>query len=212
MNRVTSDLDHPRRDRDVTELLIAAATQLFAENGFASTSVQQVVSAAQVTKGAMYYYFDSKDGLLYEIYARLLRLQMARLQMFADSKVPIEERVRDAAADVAITSLANLDSVKVFLRSIPELNAEKQATVRTERRAYHELFRTLIRDGQAEGKFDPKVDATLVVNYFFGAIHYLTTWYNKDGDLSPAEIGSAYSQLLMASLQNHHNGSFITAE
>lgn len=205
MHRDTSNVDGPRRDRDIPELLIAAATQLFAENGFASTSVQRVVDAAHVTKGAMYYYFDSKDELLYEIYARLLRLQMARLQMFADSNVPIEVRIRDAAADVALTTLASLDSVKVFLRSIPELSAEMRVVVSAERHAYHELFCTLIRAGQAEGKFDPKVEASLVSNYFFGAIHYLTTWYNKDGDISPVEIATTYSQLLMASLQNHQD-------
>lgn len=41
-----------------------AAVELFARHGIANTSVQQIVEAAGVTKGAMYHYFRSKDDLL----------------------------------------------------------------------------------------------------------------------------------------------------
>lgn len=72
----------------VTERLIAAATRLFAEHGYESTSVQDVVSAAGVTKGAMYHYFDSKDALLYEIYHRLLAMQAEQLDQIAAGPAP----------------------------------------------------------------------------------------------------------------------------
>ena len=65
------------------ERLLAVATRLFAEKGFEGTSVQEIVAAAGVTKGAMYHYFASKDDLLYEIYHRLLVMQTNRLQQFA---------------------------------------------------------------------------------------------------------------------------------
>ena len=34
----------------------------------------------------MYHYFDSKDDLLHEIYGRVLRMQMERLNRFADAQ------------------------------------------------------------------------------------------------------------------------------
>ena len=46
------------------ERLLRAATTLFAEHGFDGTSVQEIVEAAGVTKGAMYHYFASKEDLL----------------------------------------------------------------------------------------------------------------------------------------------------
>ena len=67
------------RDSRVADDLRRAAVELFAEQGYATTSVQQIVDAAGVTKGAMYHYFASKDDLLFGIYDSLLTLQKAHL-------------------------------------------------------------------------------------------------------------------------------------
>jgi TetR/AcrR family transcriptional regulator len=48
------------------ELLLAAIT-LFAEKGYASTSVREIVSLAGVSKPVLYYYFQSKEGLFQAI-------------------------------------------------------------------------------------------------------------------------------------------------
>src|SRR5690606_2378009 len=92
----------------VPRRLLAVATRLFADKGFDRTSVQEIVAAAEVTKGAMYHYFDSKDDLLAEVYARVLRLQMQRLEAVAAEGGPVQDRVRRAAADVVVTTIANL--------------------------------------------------------------------------------------------------------
>jgi len=58
----------------VKDAVRTAAVELFARDGFANTSVQQIVDAAGVTKGAMYHYFRSKDDLLFGIYEHLLTI------------------------------------------------------------------------------------------------------------------------------------------
>ena len=75
----------------VPQRLLAAATRLFAEQGYDRTSVQEIVEAAGVTKGALYHYFGSKDDLLHEVYARVLRLQQERLDAFAGADEPDRE-------------------------------------------------------------------------------------------------------------------------
>lgn len=135
----------------VPQRLLAAATRLFAERGYDRTSVQEIVESAGVTKGALYHYFGSKDDLLHEVYARVLRVQQERLDAFADADAPIEQRVRDAAADVVVTTIDNLDDASIFFRSMHHLSPEKNKQVRAERRRYHERFRALIEEGQEAG-------------------------------------------------------------
>jgi AcrR family transcriptional regulator len=189
------------QQRDVPRRLLEVATKLFADRGFESTSVQAIVQKAGVTKGAMYHYFSSKDDLLFEIYARVLRMQTEHLDQFAEADKPVAERVHAAAADVVETSIANLDDTVIFFRSMHQLNEHKRAEVRKERRRYHERFRQLVEEGQRSGDFRGDVPADLVVDYFFGAVHHLGTWYRKRGPLSGQEIGQHFADLLLNSLR-----------
>ncbi|MFC0109168.1 TetR/AcrR family transcriptional regulator [Kibdelosporangium aridum] len=185
----------------VDDRLLAEATKLFAKQGFDRTSVQEIVEAAGVTKGAMYHYFGSKDDLLHEIYGRVLREQTDRLEKFAASEAPAAERVRGAAADVVVTTIENLDDFKIFSQSMHHLSPAKQRAVRAERRKYHERFRSLVEEGQRAGDFRDDVPADLVVDYFFGSVHHLGVWYRRNGRLSPAQIAGHYADLLLTSLR-----------
>jgi len=184
----------------VRKRLLTESARLFAEQGFEGTSVQEVVVAAGVTKGAMYHYFSSKDDLLHEIYSRVLRLQMERLTAIADGPGSVQERLHAAAADVVTTTAENIDDSTTFFRSMHLLQPETHKLVRAERRRYHERFRDLVTEGQRLGVFDDLVPADLVVDYFFGSVHHLGSWYHADGALSGAQVGKHFADLLLTSL------------
>ena len=186
----------------IPERLVRAAVHLFAQKGFENTSVQEIVDAVGVTKGAMYYYFASKDDLLYEIYARLLRAQTARLESIASSDAPTAERLHAMAVDVVQTTLANLQDVTIFVRSLHLLSDERLAAVRETRRNYAARFRDLIEEGQREGTFRRGgMPLDLRTYHFFGAIHYLPVWYRPDGPRSADEIARYYADDLLNSLR-----------
>ncbi|HEX3333215.1 MAG TPA: helix-turn-helix domain-containing protein [Acidimicrobiales bacterium] len=51
--------------------LVAAARELFAENGFAATSRDEIAARAGVTRGALYHHFDSKTAVAAAVVAGL---------------------------------------------------------------------------------------------------------------------------------------------
>jgi AcrR family transcriptional regulator len=59
----------------VRQRLLAAATDLFTQRGYAATTVREIVGAARVTKPVLYYYFRNKEG----IYLELMQRAFARL-------------------------------------------------------------------------------------------------------------------------------------
>ena len=189
------------RTTAVPQRLLAEATRLFAERGFDRTSVQEIVEAAGVTKGALYHYFGSKDDLLHEVYARVLRMQTARLERIAAGPEPVADRVRHAAADVVVSSIENLDDTKIFFRSMHQLSPDKQRAVRAERRRYHERFRALLEEGRRAGAFRPDPPPDLVVDFFFGSVHHLGTWYRHDGPLRADQVADQFADLLLHSIQ-----------
>jgi AcrR family transcriptional regulator len=185
----------------VKERLLHVATRLFARHGFEGTSVQDIVDAAGVTKGAMYHYYGSKDDLLYEVYHQLLTMQTSHLDEIAAGPGTAEERLRAAAADVVQTSLDNhLDDMIVFFRSFHMLPEDKQTQVRAERRAYHEKFKALVDEGVAAGTFRGDISPDIVVHYFLSVVNQLGSWYKPDGSLSPAQVGDLFTELLIGGL------------
>jgi AcrR family transcriptional regulator len=185
----------------VKERLLGVATRLFARHGFEGTSVQDIVDAAGVTKGAMYHYYDSKDDLLYEVYHKLLTMQTSHLDEIAAGPGTPEERLRAAAVDLVQTSLDNLDDMIVFFRSLHMLPADKQAQVRAERRSYQDKFRALVDEGVAAGTFRGDVPSDIVVHYFLSVVNQLGSWYHPEGSLSPAQVGELFTELLIGGLR-----------
>lgn len=192
----------------VVDRLVAAATHLFADQGYEGTSVQEVVVAAGVTKGAMYHYFTSKDDLLYEIYHRILSMQLERLRGFVANDSPVDVRLREAAVDVIATTVDNFDDLTIVARCMHLLASPQQQAVRAERRRYHELFRDMVVEGQRAGVFAADVDADLVVDFFFGAVHHLPMWFRPGGRLSGRELDEAYADLLLRALTASDGAAF----
>jgi AcrR family transcriptional regulator len=184
----------------VRRRLVAAATRLFAEKGYESASVSEIVAAAGVTKGSMYHYFQAKDDLLLEIYQGVLSMQMDRLERLAAGPGTPVDRLRAVAVDVVMTSVEHLDDTTVFFRSMHLLEPARWATVRAERRRYHDRFRALVEEGQAAGLLRTDMSADLAVHFFFGSVHHLQTWYRPDGPMNATQIGNVFAQLLVDGL------------
>lgn len=60
---------------DQQERLLDAALQEFARDGFGGASLNRIIEASGISKGAMYYYFDGKEDL----YAHVVRRELERL-------------------------------------------------------------------------------------------------------------------------------------
>src|SRR6059036_4364206 len=79
----------PKRD-----LILRAATDVFADRGFFNAQVADVARAAGVAAGTVYLYFRSKDHLLVSIFERTMREALADGQQAVASLRDPAERLR----------------------------------------------------------------------------------------------------------------------
>lgn len=181
--------------------VLAAAVELFASKGFDGTSVQEIVQRAQVTKGAMYHYFTSKDDLLYEIYHGLISAQLADLDEILSRRMSPPDTVRAIVANLIETTAARAEETAVFVREMYRLDDERLAAIRAARRRYHETFRALIEKAQAEGAFSVVASAETVTLMVFGMINQLPTWYRPSGRKTSAQFAEEVSAFVLAALR-----------
>lgn len=191
-----------RRDRSpMEERILASAVTLFAEQGFDATTVQQVVDRAEVTKGALYHYFDAKDDLLYEIYHALIGTQTAALEEITAEGADAATTVRAILVNVVRTTAERLPEAKVFFREAHKLDADRHAAFRADRRRYHEGFRRVIEQGQAAGEFATRVPSETVVQIAMGVVNQLPVWYRPEGPKPAEELANEIADFVLAALR-----------
>jgi AcrR family transcriptional regulator len=109
------------RTEATTARLLSAARELFATQGYAATSIEQIAAEAAVTKGALYHHFQSKRDIFFGVceqeQARLTELQAAG---FSSKRDPWEgfkrgcEAYLEAATDPAVQQIMLLDAPVVL--------------------------------------------------------------------------------------------------
>jgi len=184
----------------VKDQILDAAVRLFAEKGFDGTSVQEIVERAEVTKGAMYHYFSSKDDLLYEIYHELIGRQLADQERILAAGLSPPDTVRALIVDLVETTTARLAQSAVFAREMHKLAAGPMTALRAQRRRYHEAFRSVVENGQREGAFTTAASAETVTLLVFGVINQLPQWYRPQGRRSPGELADEIADFVLAGL------------
>ncbi|HET7690464.1 MAG TPA: helix-turn-helix domain-containing protein [Nocardioidaceae bacterium] len=81
----------PRDGAVNRERILDAAEQLVIENGFAATSLDQVIKAAGTSKGAFFHHFDSKLALARALTERYVEGDLAQLQAGLDATAAIAD-------------------------------------------------------------------------------------------------------------------------
>jgi AcrR family transcriptional regulator len=71
MKMTTERRTQAERSEATQAALVATARRLFAERGYGSVGTEEIVSAAGVTRGALYHHFDGKAGLFAAVFEQI---------------------------------------------------------------------------------------------------------------------------------------------
>jgi AcrR family transcriptional regulator len=182
------------------EKVLAAAEELFAEQGYDATSVAQVVARAGVTKGALYHHFAAKEDLLFAIYHTLFAEQLAALDRIVARGADPATTIREIIDDLVITTAARTRAVTIFGREGSRLDKERWYALQDEWRRYQDTVRKVIRDAQEARVFSDAASAEVVSWAIFGFNNDLHTWYRPDGPKPPAVIAKELSDFVLNGL------------
>ncbi len=116
------------------ERILSAAERLFAEHGFAETSLREVTSRADVNLAAVNYHFGSKSNLVNEVFRRRLdELSANRLAALAAAEGEFGgslDKVLAAFIEPALALSVDRQGGSVFVRVIARAYAEKDDSLR----------------------------------------------------------------------------------
>lgn len=114
--------------------ILGAAEELFAQHGFAGTSLRQVTSRADVNIAAVNYHFGSKENLVNEVFRRRMdemsRQRLAALAQAQSDSPGALEPVLAAFVEPALAMAQDRHGGGAFIRVIARAYAEKNDSLR----------------------------------------------------------------------------------
>ncbi|MDP6126101.1 MAG: TetR/AcrR family transcriptional regulator [Candidatus Latescibacteria bacterium] len=116
----------PSDSQDTRKQILAAATHLFAINGFASTGVRKVAQEAQISLSMVNYHFGSKQKMLEEIIAECGLSVKTVHESTLGGEGSLEERVRAYVDAMTELILENPDRMHVMVSEVPRTTPEME--------------------------------------------------------------------------------------
>ncbi len=93
MTTVTKESRRERKKRETRRRIVEEATRLFSERGFDAPTVDDIAAAADVAKGTIYNYFESKEAILFEFLVEVEGRVQGELARFAEAPGPLSSIV-----------------------------------------------------------------------------------------------------------------------
>jgi AcrR family transcriptional regulator len=188
-------------DTDRKNQILSVAARLFAEQGYRATSLQDVADVFGMTRPAVYYYFPSKEELLYSIMSSAHDTTDATAERVFAATADPEERlsglIRAEVLD-AITRDVDGSIAMVQMEETRELETEHRREIRRRRRAYFDRHRALLDELKTAGKLSD-VDTTVATFGMLSIVSLVSRWYRPDGRLTAEQIADEVTKIALGS-------------
>lgn len=176
------------------ERILQAAERLFHEQGYADTTMEQIVRALGVTKPYVYYYFRNKQEIFEVLSWRPTVACFTVLDLPPDDARPAHVKVAEGIEQLIRNTVDHFPSAFFAYRDPQAFRPEYAAAQRKIANHFYVKLCALMEQARAEGTLD--FDETKVTALAACSIPgFLYSWYRPDGRLSPQEMVQELTRL-----------------
>ncbi len=158
-------MTHQQRAEETRERILLAALECFTRSGYDATGVAEICARAEVSKGAFYHHFPSKQAAFLALFEQWMQGLDGAMQALQATSATVPERLAAMSSlvgEVVQSSAGQLPMVLEFWRQAIKEPAIWQATIEPYGR-FRAAFTGLMKEGIAEGSLRP-VDADLAAH------------------------------------------------
>lgn len=190
--------------------ILAAAMPVFARQGFSGARMDDIAAEAGLSKGALYWYFESKDAIIDALMELFFDRELAQFKELFEADGPANERLR-AAMNVLVSEM---DELVNFMPVAYEYYATALREGNTFDffqefyQGFTDVLTGMIRQGVASGEFradiDPVLAATMIVSFFEGAIFI---WVFNRERLTLKDMADTAMTVMLDGLRQREEGA-----
>lgn len=182
------------------QAILDSALALFESQGFHATSVQAVADHANVTKGAFYHHFESKEELVQIIHDEFVDYQLARIAEITETVEGPVEQLRALIKMSVISVVEYREHVAVYFQERRYLVGERFEAVKRKREEISRASEAIVQRGIDEGIFRTAVDARIATFGVVGMSAWTYQWLRTPGPFSPDDVAEMLADMVLVGL------------
>ena len=163
--------------------ILARSAQVIAEEGYEKASIRKIASAMGMSISALYYYFSSKEDLLFSIQYSSFDGLVRRLEDRLDGESDPERKLYLLIENHLEFFLERLNELTICSHEINTLKGEAYDKVLERRRHYYHIALGIVKEIKATNK-DAALQARLATLNLMGMLNWVYMWYDADKNRS----------------------------
>jgi AcrR family transcriptional regulator len=183
-----------RFDRRLSEILIHA-TNVFCEKGYEGASMRDLSRASGMSLAGLYYYFESKERLLFLIQKHAFTTIVQRLKSRLDGVSDPERQIRVFILNHLEYFLANPAAMKVLSHEAEALKNGFASEVAAIKRQYYRICVGLL--DQLKSECGVEFSTRIAVLSLFGMMNWIYTWHNPRVDADAENIAREMGDIFL---------------
>jgi TetR/AcrR family transcriptional regulator, cholesterol catabolism regulator len=183
-----------RFDRRLAKILLHA-TEVFYEKGYEGASMRDLARSSGMSLSGLYYYFESKEKLLYLIQKHTFSTIVERLRKRLDEVSDPEQRIRVFILNHLEYFLADQKAMKVLSHEAEVLKNGFGAEIAAIKREYYRICVGLLDDLKLAKRLE--FSSRMAVLSLFGMMNWIYTWYNPRVDADAEELSRGIGDIFL---------------
>lgn len=181
--------------------IVSAAWQLFYEQGFDNTTVDEIIRLSGTSKGSFYHYFESKDSLIGSL-AYLFDEKYIELERSIDFGLDSIDNMIYLTRELCMMIENNIDIELLSRLYAQQLSKRGEKELLDRSRVYYRLLTKLVRLGQERGEITRSKSASEIVRlYAIAERALLYDWCLHGGEYSLADYASTVMPLFLSGIK-----------
>jgi AcrR family transcriptional regulator len=194
----------PASERKLTHIVRHSA-QIFAERGFKGASIREISRATGVSLSGLYYYFESKQKLLYLIQKTAFTTILARLEQHLEGVRDPQRRLKLFIQNHIEYFLSHPAEMKVLSHEDEALEEPYKKEIDAIKKRYYTAARRIFEEvaaGNGEAAANPRV----AILALYGMMNWTYKWHNPKVDPGAAELAETMAQIFLRGVLGTRNG------
>jgi AcrR family transcriptional regulator len=188
-----------RFDKRLAEILIHA-TNVICEKGYEGASMRDLSRASGMSLAGLYYYFESKERLLFLIQKHTFSTIVQRLKGRLEGIGDPEQQIRIFILNHLEYFLANPASMKVLTHEADALKNGFATEVAAIKREYYRICVSLLEELKKERAL--QFSTRIAVLSLFGMMNWIYTWHNPRVDADAEQLAREMGDIFLRGVVN----------